>query len=156
MGLQTADLPVNPSSEIDITTESTHAESHADEVQTPEANLIGLIDTGLNQDEDPADTLTALVNSDQDHGRRVLGFKREDKSGWIQKARSKQNITYESTEGKSFFAKYATKMEGYRDTVAGLKKEKRMLDKLAATGVVPQAGELKFYPDEHNPQREDC
>ncbi len=76
-----------------------------------------------------------------------LGFKRKDVSGMVQKVRQKRNIEYQSPTGERFFVKYATRQEGHRDNLEGLKHEKKILDKLASTGVVPITGELKIYPN---------
>ncbi len=77
-----------------------------------------------------------------------LGFQREDVSGMIQKTRGKENIRYTSPEGKEFFAKYVNQQEKGRDNIAGLKKEKEILDLLADSGVTPKLSELKIYPNE--------
>lgn len=88
------------------------------------------------------------VLQEAQRGESILGFQREDISGMIQKMRSKKNVRYESPDGEKFFSKYVNQQEGKRDNVAGLKKEKRMLDKLMETGVTPKVGGLKIYPNE--------
>jgi len=55
-----------------------------------------------------------------DRKKTVLGFTREDISGFIQSARGKENIQYVSPEGQEFFTKYVNKQEGMRDNTAGL------------------------------------
>ncbi|TAN58399.1 hypothetical protein EPN15_01145 [Patescibacteria group bacterium] len=83
------------------------------------------------------------------HGKRsVLGFQKKDLTGIIQKVRGKENIRYTNPEGEEFFTKYINQLEGKQSNIAGLKKEKLILDLLAGTGVTPKARELKIYPNE--------
>lgn len=55
---------------------------------------------------------------------------------------------YTTPRDEEFFTKYVNQQEGKRDTIAGLRKEKRILNTLADTGVTPRVGDLKIYPNE--------
>jgi serine/threonine protein kinase len=76
-----------------------------------------------------------------------LGFEIKDLSGVTQRVRGKQNVQYRNKEGEEFFTKYANLQKDRRDNIEGLKTEKLILDKLVDTGVTPQAGEIKIYPN---------
>lgn len=91
---------------------------------------------------------TQLETDQADSKKSTLGFQRKSLSGMMQRARGKENIRYINHEGKEFFTKYVNQQEGKRDNIAGLKREKQILDKLADTGATPKAGELKTYPNE--------
>lgn len=101
---------------------------------------------GIKADITPVDVRPTTVQQEKDKKPVRLGFKRKDISGFVQKIRGKQNVKYETPEGEKIFAKYASRQEGYRDTIAGLQREKRILDKLSQTGTVPKVGDLKIYP----------
>lgn len=78
--------------------------------------------------------------------RSVMGFRREELTGEMQKERRKENIRYSGPGGEEFFAKYANEHD--QNNIARLEREKQMLDRLAETGVTPKAGEFKIYPNE--------
>jgi len=88
-----------------------------------------------------------------DNYRKVLGFGREKLVGAITEFRGKENIMYADLEGKEFFAKYCTGENCRTSTIAGLINEKEILEKLTQTGVTPQVGELKLYPNGQHPNR---
>jgi hypothetical protein len=88
------------------------------------------------------------VNMADEEPTQALGFTKKDVSGFTQKVRAKRNVEYTSPSGEQFFAKYATLQPDRRNNIEGLKREKQFLDRLAPTGVVPKAGELKIYPNE--------
>jgi len=77
----------------------------------------------------------------------VLGIKREDLSGDVQRERGKRNIRYD-VEGKRMIAKYIDKQPEDSDNIARLSRERRLLGRLADTGVVPQVIDFKEYERE--------
>lgn len=79
--------------------------------------------------------------------RKILGFEREDRTGLIQRARWKENITYITPSGEKIFVKYATRQEGRRDNVSGLKHEAEIIRELEDDQIVPRVIDLKIYPD---------
>lgn len=94
------------------------------------------------------DIVKSELTKSPDKKKTVLGFQRNDLSGFMQKARGKENIRYVGPEGQEFFTKYVNQQEGMRDNIAGLKNEKHFLDLLADSGVTPKTSELKIYPNE--------
>jgi serine/threonine protein kinase len=94
------------------------------------------------------------IVDDQSEFDSKMGFQRKDHTGLIQRYRGKQNIEYVSPQGESFFAKYCDLQDdGKRDNIQGMINEKKILDKLATTGVTPQAGEVKLYPNNEKPTK---
>ncbi|MDA1038295.1 MAG: hypothetical protein O2877_01235 [bacterium] len=89
--------------------------------------------------------LAAKMDGLEGYDTKKLGFLRADLSEGIQRFRGKANIKYRTPDGRAIFAKYVTKQDGQRDNLAGLKREKHLLDKLAHTGVVPKTDEIKTY-----------
>lgn len=76
-------------------------------------------------------------------------YERDDKTGMVQRYRGKQNVIYRDPTGNKLFAKYVSQRPDIqRDDIAGMRQEKIILDYLRPTGVVPQSGELKIYPNE--------
>ncbi len=74
----------------------------------------------------------------------VLGIQREDLSGDTRRERGKRNVRYEK-DGARMIAKFIDRQPEGSDNIARLAREKRLLDVLADTGVVPKVIDYKEY-----------
>lgn len=79
--------------------------------------------------------------------KNILGVQREDLSGDVQRERCKRNVRYEK-DGKRMIAKYVDKQPEDSDNIARLAREKRILDELSDTGVVPKVIDYKRYEND--------
>lgn len=79
-----------------------------------------------------------------------LGYAVIDLSGSVQASRGKENKIYHDViTGQQYFAKYIDQQSTSRfDDIQGIAKEKRLLDHLASTGVVPRTSALRIYPSQ--------
>ena len=77
----------------------------------------------------------------------ILGVQREDLTGAAQRERGKRNVRYEK-DGKRMIAKYIDKQPDDSDNIARLFREKRLLDALSDTGVVPKVIDYKEYEND--------
>lgn len=78
----------------------------------------------------------------------VLGVQREDLTGDAQRERGKRNVRYEK-DGKRMIAKYIDKQPEDSDNIARLVREKKILDVLSDTGLVPKVIDYKEYGNDH-------
>ncbi len=81
------------------------------------------------------------------HPKVVLGIEREDLSGDVQRIRDKQNVLYRQGNTE-ILAKYVNRLSEGSDNIVRLARERKLLEKLSATGLVPKVFGYKEYgPD---------
>jgi serine/threonine protein kinase len=77
----------------------------------------------------------------------ILGVQREDLTGAAQRERGKRNVRYEK-DGKRMIAKYIDKQPEDSDNIARLVREKKILNVLSDTGLVPKVIDYKEYEND--------